>query len=378
MQTPWGETVNRKLALLLALAGGAVALACGQTDAAPPPPVASEPVLSVESARVRRGPIRSRVVVAGSLEARRKSQIGARVPGRIKKLRVHVGDRVAAGDVLFEVESHTYAAALRQAEAGLDLARAERRQLQEDLARQDQLLARKLVAEQVVARLRTRVEVGRARERQAAQAVEIARQDLADTKVRAPYGGSIARRLADEGTAVSPLTTVVELQETARLEARAAIAESNLGLVQAGDLVGIHVQGRPDPIAAQVTAVSDTIDPATRTYLVRVGVPNPDHSLRAGVFAKLEITPRSQRDVLLVPRSALSTEDGVSRVFVIRDGRAQPVAVEIGVVTEDAAEIVRGLDEGDSVVVGEAAKRVVPGMKVEVSRTLSARPADAT
>ena len=163
----------------------------------------------MKSARVERGAILSRIVVAGSLDARRKSQIGARVPGRIKKLLVNVGDRVATGDVLFEIDSRTFASALRQVEAGRDLARAERRQLEEDLARQQELFARALVAEQVLARLRTRVEVARARERQAAQAVEIARQDLEDTKVRAPYGGSIARREADEGTAVTPQTTVL-------------------------------------------------------------------------------------------------------------------------------------------------------------------------
>jgi RND family efflux transporter MFP subunit len=371
--------LNRKLENLLVLAGVAVTLACGQSDATPPlPPVASEPVVAVETAQVQRGAIHSRIVVAGSLEARRKSQIGARVPGRIKQLHVHVGDRVAAGDVLFEIESHTYLAALRQAEAGLDLAGAQRREIEEDLARQERILARELVAEQVVARLRTQVEVARARERQAAQAVEIARQNLADTKVRAPYGGSIARRLVDEGTAAIPQSSVVELQETAWLEARAAIAESNLGLVQAGDPVGIRVQGRRDPITAEVTAVSDTIDPATRTYLVRVAVPNPDHGLPAGVFAKLEITPRSQRDVLLVPRSALCSDEGSSRVFVVRGDRVQRVPVEIGVVTEDTAEVIRGLSEGDTVVVGESAHRVVPGMKVSVSRTASAGPRDAT
>jgi membrane fusion protein (multidrug efflux system) len=371
--------MNRELDGVLVLGAAVVMLACGQPDAAPPPaPVASEPVVLVETTQVQRGAIRSRIVVAGSLEARRKSQIGSRVPGRIEKLHVQVGDRVAAGDVLFEVESHNFVAALRQAEAGLDLARAQRREIEEDLVRQEQILVRELVAEQVVARLRTQVEVAKARERQAGQAVEIARQNLADTKVRAPYGGSIARRLADEGTSVIPQSTVVELQETSQLEARAAIAESNLGLVRAGDRVGIRVQGRRHPIVAQVSAVSDTIDPATRTYLVRVAVPNPDHGLPAGVFARLEITPQSGSEVLLVPRSALCSEEGKSHVFVIRDGRAQPVTIEIGVVTEDAAEVIRGLSEGDTVIVGESAHQVAPGTKVMVSRTLNPRRGDAT
>ena len=110
---------------------------------------------------------------------------------------------------------------------------------------------------------------------------------------------------------------------------------------------------------------------------MRAAVPNPDHSLRAGVFAKLEITSESRSEVLLIPRSALCSDDGMSRVFVIRDGRVEPVSVEIGVVTEDTAEIIRGLSEGDTVVVGEAAHRMIPGMKVKISRTVSIGPGDA-
>jgi RND family efflux transporter MFP subunit len=357
------------LAGVLALAAGSLALACGAAEpAVSSAAAAQEPVMAVETARVARGEIRAHLVVAGSLVARRASQIGARVPGRIARLRVHVGDRVAKGDILFEIESYTYAAALKQARAGLDVARAERRQFEEDLERQETLLDKDLVPQQRVAQLRTRVEVAQARERQAAQAVEIAGRDLADTAVRAPYAGSIARRLADEGTAVMPQNTVLEIQETAWLEARAAVAESRLGLVHVGDGVRIYVPGRPEAIQAQVDAVADTIDPATRTYLVRIAVPNADHRLKAGLFAKIEIDPRSLADVLRVPRTALRTVDGRSEVFRIHEGRAESVVVQTGIVTEEAAEIVDGLIEGETVIVGDAVQLVVPGMKLEETR----------
>ncbi|MFQ5416913.1 MAG: efflux RND transporter periplasmic adaptor subunit [Myxococcota bacterium] len=367
------------LALLLLLAGALAPLACRGTEVVSPQPEDSEePVMAVETARVRRGPIVSRVVVSGSLVARRTSQIGPRLPGRIARLHVHVGDRVAEGDVLFEIESSSTAAVLSQARAGRDVARAERRQLAEDLAAQEKLLEDELVAEQRVAHLRTQLEVARAHERQAARAVEIAQRDLADATVRAPYAGSISRRLADEGTTVTPQTTVVELQETAWLEARAAVAESHLDLVHVGDRVRIHVQGRSQPIESEVSAVSDTIDPATRTYLVRIVVSNHRRELKAGVLAKIEITPAALSDVLMIPRSAIDVVDGRSLVFRVREGRVESVAIETGIVTEEAAVIVDGLAPGDVVVVGDAARLLVPGMKVESAEAASAGRGRAT
>lgn len=328
----------------------------------------------VETARVQRGPIVSRVVVSGSLMARRTSQIGARLPGRIARLHVHVGDRVAEGDVLFEIESGSHAAVLSQARAGLDVALAERHQMAEDLAAQEKLLEDELVAEQRVAHLRTKLEVARARARQAAQTVEIAQRDLADATVRAPYAGSISRRLADEGTSVTPQTTVVELQETAWLEARAAVAEARLGLVHVGDRVRIFVQGRQQPIESEVSAVSDTIDLATRTYLVRVAIPNRQRELKAGVFAKIEITSEALSDVLMIPRSAINLVDGRPLVFRVRDGRVESVAVETGIVTEKAAVILDGLVPGELVVVGDAVRLLVPGMKVESAEAADTDP----
>jgi membrane fusion protein (multidrug efflux system) len=95
-------------------------------------------------------------------------------------------------------------------------------------------------------------------------------------------------------------------------------------------------------------------------------VPNPEHRLKAGVFARVEILPATRGGVLLVPRAALRTEEGRQRVLVVRDGRAVAVPVEVGVVSDELAEIVRGVEAGDAVIVGEAAGALAPGMRVRV------------
>jgi len=327
-----------------------------------------QPILPVPTARVEIGSIDQLVSAPGSLMARRESRIGAEVRGRIQTIFVSDGDRVDAGDELFRIDPAPYEVNLRQAKAGLDLARAEQKQINADLARLRQLHSRDIVALDELARMQTQVAVANARERQAKESVALAELNLARTLVRAPYGGSIAARLVDEGTTalVQPQTTVVVLQETIQLEAEANIPESQLAIVRVGDSAKIHVQGLGRPIDTTVSAVGDTIDPTTRTYRVRLLVDNADHRLKAGVFAHIEITPAPKTGVALVPREAVRSEDGRTRVLVVRDGRAVPVAVELGLVDERRVEVLSGLTAQDSVIVGTAAREIAPGMRVRV------------
>jgi membrane fusion protein (multidrug efflux system) len=353
-------------------------LGCGpQSGSEPAPPAAppaeaqgrpGDPIVEVTTARVQEGSIAERVSAPGSLRARRESRIGAEVSGRIGKVFVNDGDRVEMGAPLFQIDRGPYEMALRQAAAVLDVARAERAQIEADLARGNALRRSDIVAAEQLERMRTQVAVAKAHERQAAEGVALARHHLDQTLVAAPFGGSVAQRLVDEGTTalVQPQTIVIVLQETDVLEAEANIPESQLSVVRVGDPAFVHVEGLAQPIHTQVSAVSDTIDPAARTYRVRMIVPNPEHALKAGIFARIEIEPRAKRDVMLVPRAAVRSEEGGNRVLVVRDGRAEAVSVRLGVVSEKEAEVLSGLTVDSEVIVGTAAREIAPGMAVRV------------
>ena len=335
-----------------------------------------ETVVEVQAALLQRGSITQHIFAPGSVVARRESRIGAEVAGRIERVHVLEGDRVETGAPLFEIDSAPFAMALRQAEAGWDVAHAERLQIATDLRRAESLRRESLLSQQEVERLSTSLSVAEARERVAAEAVELARHNLERTVVRAPYAGSIAERLADEGTTalVQPQTIVVVLQETAELEAHAAIPESQMTSIRVGDAAHIRIEGVVDPIATQITAVSDTIDRATRTYLVKMPVPNAGYALKAGVFSQVEIIPRGSADVLLAPREALRVEDGRTRLLVVRDGRAEAVPIEVGAITDTAAEILAGAAAGETAIVGAAARTIAPGMPVRVRDVPPAPP----
>jgi membrane fusion protein (multidrug efflux system) len=318
---------------------------------------------------VVRGPISQRISAPGTLAPLRESRIGAEISGRIERVFVAEGDRVAKDDPLFQIDPEPYELARRQAEAGVDLARAERRQIEADLARARALLQKNVASQQEVDRLATRLAVARAQERNAGEAVALAELQLRRTLVGAPYAGAIVKRLADEGTTAQaqPQTIVVVLQETTELEGRANIPEAHLRAVQVGDRALLHVGGFTEPIETTISSVGDAVDPDTRTYEVRMRVPNPDLRFKGGIFAHVEIEPRPKPDALLIPRAALRTEAGRSRVLTVREGLAVAVPVRIGIVSGDVVEILDGLDEGEHVIVGEAAQTVAPGMSVSVS-----------
>jgi membrane fusion protein (multidrug efflux system) len=362
-----------RLSRAAGLAASLLAAACspgGGTEAGPASGAAPEPVIEVRTLPVRRGTIAQRIRAPASLEARRESRIGPEVQGTLVRIFVDEGDRVEAGAPLFQIDPDPYEFALRQAEAGQDLARAQRLQVEADLARARALSAQRVIAPQEIEKLETALAVARATERQAAEAVALVRHKLAQTLVSAPYGASVVARLADEGTTalVQPQTIVLVLQESDALEARAAIPESHLALVRVGDAARIRVEGLPAPIETRVSAVADTLDLATRTYSVRMPVPNPDHSLKAGVFAEVELLPQPKRDALVVPRDAIRSDDGRARVFTVREGVATPVGITVGIVSEEEAEVLQGLDADMEVIVGEAAAQIAPGMRVRSAR----------
>jgi RND family efflux transporter MFP subunit len=357
------------IAIAIALLANA---GCDEDSVRPTPAIsrpapAAEPIFTVDTALVRRGSILQRIRAPGSLLARRESRIGPEVRGRIAEIYVDEGDRVAERDPLFKIDPEPYELVLRQARARLDSATAQRRQVAADVGRGQELRRQDIMAEKEMDQLSTSAEVASAAVREAEEAVAMAKRNLDRTLVRAPYDASVAARLEDEGTTalVQPQTIVVVLQETSELEARATIPEIHFAAIRRGDSALLHVEGLAHPIATTVDGVGDAIDPSTRTFLVTMRVANEERRLKAGLFAEVEILPRAKSDVVLVPRDAIRREDGEARVLMVRDGRAVPVTVRLGVVSEEAAEVLHGLRVDDVIVVGEYARKLGPGVRVD-------------
>jgi RND family efflux transporter MFP subunit len=320
----------------------------------------------VETQRVAEARLKATIAASGAIEARRITEVGSEVPGRIVAVLVDVGDRVDADAPLFRIDPGPYRMALAEAEAGLTLARAENANAQSEAARLKQLLEQNVASQQRYEQLRTQAEVARAHVAQMEARLEKARRDLAQTEVRAPYAASVVERRAHEG-AMAGQAPILVLQEAGALEAILNVPEATPVAVRSGDAVRLFVEGLPDPLEATVSSVSQRVDPGTRTYEVRADVVDTSGQLKAGSYARAELSVSRDEARPVVHRSAVLTRDGRSFVLKVEDGVVRYAPVRVGVSEGEQVEVLSGVAAGDLVVRGEATTRLADGAHVAVS-----------
>jgi RND family efflux transporter MFP subunit len=364
--------MKRSLSLALAL----LLLACGEPDAQADPGAASAPAEAkaaaaperVEVERVGLASLRATLAASGTIEARRITEIGSEVPGRIVAVFVNVGDSVEADAKLFQIDPGPYRMALAEAEAGLRLARANSANAAEEAERLRTLLERNAASQQRYDQLRTQAEVARAQVAQMEARVEKAQRDLAQTEVRAPYAASVVERRAHEG-AMAGQGAILVVQERGALEAILNVPEATPVAVRPGDTVRLFVEGLPDPLEASVGSVSQRVDPGSRTYEVRVPVTDTSGQLKAGSYARAELAVSRAEPRPVAHRSSVLARDGRTYVLVVEDGVVRYAPVRVGVSEGEQVELLGGVDAGALVVRGEATGRLAEGTRVTPSES---------
>ncbi len=195
------------------------------------------------------------------------------------------------------------------------------------------------------------------------------------TKVRAPYDGIVTARFADPGaliqiatssaTSAIPLFTIMELS-TVRVYANVPQDESPW-IVPGKTKATVTVKELPDRLfSGTITRSTLALDPSTRSLLVEVDLPNPDHALRPGTFAEMRIGLREVKNALVLPPQAVMTGPNGKSVFVIEDGKAKSVPVQTGISDGSWIEITKGLQGVEEVVV-VGKRKLLDGSTVQAS-----------
>jgi RND family efflux transporter MFP subunit len=330
------------------------------------------------------------VAVQGTLAPDEQVVVSTRVAGHLSSISVDLGSAVTAGQVIAQVEPQDFRlrveqarAARGQARASLGLADDDAKQAQVDieqtstvkqaratldeaaanLERARQLRERKLVAPAEfdatnTAYLRAEAALESAREDarsrlallgQRGSELALAQKELTDTQIRAPISGVVSVRTASAGEflpAASPLVTIVRVDP---LRLRVQIPERDAQAVQVGQPVKISLDGDRAAHSGQVARVSPALDETSRTLTVEAVVPNAGQKLRAGTFARAEITVSSE-EVLAVPTSALVSFAGLEKLITVEEGKAVEKPVDTGRRAGGFVEIVSGVEAGTRVV----------------------------
>ncbi len=288
--------------------------------------------LGVRTETVARGNLWRRVDSVGyvGFDERRISHVHLRTEGWIEQLNVHsVGERVKAGDKLFEIYAPSLAnaqeefiQALRAGQAGLVKASRER------------LNALGIDNAQI-------------------RHIEKTREPLQRIAVRAHHAGTVAQLNVRDGMYVTPSTEVLTLADLSSVWLLADVFERQADWVKVGQSAEVRLPYRPGEVReGQVEFIYPNLDPKTRTLRVRLRFDNEDEALKPDMYAQVQIFAGPIRDVLSVPREALIRTGRSTRVILAEEeGKFRAVEVESGIESGDWVEVREGLAEGDRVVI---------------------------
>lgn len=340
-----------RLAPLLALLLGA----CRPADEAKPVRPEAAP-RSVRVGRVELRPMERALPVVGTLSARDEATVSAQVAGQIEKNHVDFGDRVTAGQELVLIDVTAYAALVRQSAANLARATASAANAEQNLKRIQELQKDKIAS---TSDLETAVaESGKTQaDVKAAEAADaIARLNLERSRVRAPFDGAVAQRLASVGDYVGVGTPILRIIQTDPLRLRLEVPERESVAVRPGQAVRLTVEGDTNSYPGRLVRIAPAIRDSDRMLVVEAEVPNQG-GLRAGLFARAQIIVNPAETGLSVPPNALVSFAGLEKVVVVRDSKAVEKTVTTGRRGADWIEIVSGVSDGELVVLDPAGIR---------------------
>ena len=339
----------------------------------------------------------------GSLVPDEVAIVGARIEGRVDQVHVDLGDLVPEGTPLVTLAQQEYRLLAAQAEAQLLQARSavglvedaavsslnpenappvrEQKALWNEtlasLERARQLKARNAITPAELEHISAAAEVAEARYRSALNSVRekiavielreaelaLARENLAQTEILAPFTGLVQLRQVSPGSYVRAGDPIVTVVRTDQLRFRGIIPERYALQIGAGQLVTVDVESVAEPLQLQISRISPAVDLTSRSLLFEAVIDNQQRQLRSGLFAEARIVTDPDATALVIPESSLVEFAGSEKVWKIEDGRTREQQVLTGERRDGRILVLQGLKPGDRILqdgVSGRVARIVP------------------
>jgi RND family efflux transporter MFP subunit len=343
-----------RIIMAVAVATGLLASACsGPSPAKASNTPADSQQLVVAVATAHQQDIIRTAQTQGALFPKEKAVLAAEVGGALAQVFVDMGDQVTAGQVMARIDPREYQLRLDSAQAQLEQVQARLANAQANFERMKELNEEHLVAAQQYDQSSAETRVAQADADAAEKQLGIARKKLNDTNIRAPFAGSVQKRMVSLGEHVGEGLPLYELIATDPIKLRAPIPERFVPMAKVGLQIELTVDARPDKtFHGTVSRIAPALDENSRTLLIEAEVPNSDGMLKPGYFAHVTMNLGHDR-ALFIPSSAVLRYAGVARVFIFKDGAVRSREVTTGSAEGDQVEIISGLKEGEKVVVSD-------------------------
>ena len=300
------------------------------------------------------------LVLPGTVKAHADIDLAAKVGGTVKWIGPKEGDRVKEGQKLLAVDVKAQTSAVADAKARYD-------QAVSDYERKKKLFAEKIIPKGDLESAETQVETAKA-------ALDTAGINIEDSSLSSPITGTLDRLLVDKGENINVGQSVMKIVDIDRVTVELPIPEKDILYFKTGQDVNIEFErGKGDLLEfpGKIEFVSLTADESTRTYLVKVGVANPNRLLRPGMIVRAHLVRRQLTEAIAVPFFTIIDREEGKAVFVLEGDLAKSRKIEYGAFYKGLVEVTSGLKLGEKlVIVGQ--RDLVDGTKVILEADMTA------
>ena len=359
--------------LTVACGGNATtASAESQTTAAPAPEI------DVPAVRATVAPIQAALEISGTLTPRTRVGVKPKLPGRLDRVLVDIGNRVTAGQVVATIDRREVDAQVDAAVAAVGVAEASVESAEASLSSATTELARARNLFESGALPRQRLDAAETAERGATAQRNLAKANLAqaqatlrrarevqrDATLTAPMTGYVVERNYDAG-AIPGDQPIVVIADTRELKLEAGVSELEAGRLRIGLPAIVSVQAKPgEQFAGQLAAIAPEVDARNRHFHIDVRVDNAKGTLLAGMYASARIVLSAAEKAVTIPREAVTTQNGQRVAFKIDKDTLQAVSVVEGLSDGRRVQILSGLSAGDQVL-ADARRQPPSGARVK-------------
>jgi len=334
--------------LALTIAGcstSSAASSAGASHDAGPAPVA------VASAVVASRAVPRYLPLTGQLKSGRETDLAANANGRVTLTSVERGAQVKAGDVLATLDVRAAALSAAEAKANAETAASSAASAHTECERTRALVASGALGKAELDRMDAQCRTSALQVNAAQARAQLAAQNVGDGVIRAPFAGVVTERYVDVGEFVRSDSKVVTLVDLSALRLEVTVPETSIAAARPGAKLTFTVAGYPDKtFTATMKYVGASVRQATRDVVAEATLDDADVMLRPGMFASARLAVGEER-LPVVPKAAITRRDAKAAAFVVVDGRLEQRLVQPGDALGDDIAIVRGLHEGEHLVV---------------------------
>jgi membrane fusion protein (multidrug efflux system) len=298
------------------------------------------------------------IELQANVQTKENLMLNAEFGGILQQIYVKEGQKVAKGQTLARVDDGGLSSQLAQMETQAALAKT-------TFERQQNLWNQKIGSEIQFLQAKTNYNAQ-------LKAVAQMRSQLSKTVIRAPFSGTIDEIASDRGSVVGPGSPILRIVSLGNMYLEAEVPEKNISKIKKGSDVIVDFPVLGETFTTKITQASNYINPANRSFMVQIAVPNKNGNIKPNLSSKIQIKDYSNPKAITVPISIISENaDGEQFLYVAqnpdKDGNAiaKRVIVKVGLSQGELVEIIEGIKDGD-LIIKEGARSVKDGQKVSI------------